>query len=112
LDGIDNPTVRGERRKAVQNIQHLLDDVHEVKDKLRGLRESVTRRLDEALKRDEEKKKGTPPFPIFSVLTHSGTEEETKKRELERVKLEDAQRAGSKSPQEKRKSPEPERRGN
>lgn len=47
LDGISDPAVRTERRKAIGNINNLLDDVGELKTKVNRLRESVNKRLEE-----------------------------------------------------------------
>eukprot|EP01127_Copromyxa_protea_P012565 TRINITY_DN3295_c0_g1_i4.p1 TRINITY_DN3295_c0_g1~~TRINITY_DN3295_c0_g1_i4.p1 ORF type:complete len:522 (-),score=142.44 TRINITY_DN3295_c0_g1_i4:144-1709(-) len=90
LDGIDNPKVRGERKKAVGHIQQLLDDVNQVKDKVRALRESVGSRTEEqkAIEEAKEKKK-------------KEQEEKLKQEEEERRRQEAEQkRANQETPEE------------
>lgn len=41
LDNINDPSVRGERKNAVNSIQHLLDEVNDVKGKVKSLKDSV-----------------------------------------------------------------------
>jgi hypothetical protein len=57
LDGIQNPAVREERKKAVQNIQVLKDRVLIVKDTIQATIKTVNQQSEENRKREEQKKR-------------------------------------------------------